>query len=50
MTRMEALRQTVTLEEIEHSREALKPKPKKSVKKKTPVTREEVAGAREASL
>ena len=50
MSRMEQLRQTVTREEIDHSREALKPKPKKSVKKKVPVTREEAAGTREAVL
>jgi len=34
MYRMEELRKTVTLEEIEHAREALKPKPKKAAKKK----------------
>jgi heterodisulfide reductase subunit A len=34
MKRMEELRQTVTAEEIEHAREALKPKPKKDAKKK----------------
>jgi heterodisulfide reductase subunit A len=34
MNRMEKLRQTVTPEEIAHSREVLKPKPKKTVKPK----------------
>jgi heterodisulfide reductase subunit A len=34
MKRMEELRQTVTAEEIAHSREALKPKPKKAKKEK----------------
>jgi len=33
MYQMEELRQTVTAEEIEHAREALKPKPKKAAKK-----------------
>ena len=36
MTQMEELRKTVTAEEIEHGREALKPKPKKVAKKRTP--------------
>ncbi len=40
MKRLEELRKTVTEEEIEHAREALKPKPKKAAKKK-----EEVAAA-----
>jgi len=35
MRQMEELRQTVTAEEIEHAREALKPKPKKEKKPKT---------------
>ncbi len=34
MHQMEELRKTVTMEEIEHAREALKPKPKKAAKKK----------------
>jgi len=34
MHQMEELRKTVTMEEIEHAREALKPKPKKVAKKK----------------
>jgi len=34
MHQMEELRKTVTMEEIEHGREALKPKPKKAAKKK----------------
>ena len=34
MKQMEELRKTVTMEEIEHAREALKPKPKKAPKKK----------------
>jgi heterodisulfide reductase subunit A len=34
MHRMEELRKTVTMEEIEHAREALKPKPKKGRKAK----------------
>lgn len=33
MHQMEELRQTVTMEEIEHAKEALKPKPKKKAKK-----------------
>ena len=33
MKQMEELRQTVTQEEIEHAKEALKPKPKKKAKK-----------------
>ena len=48
MNRMEALRQTVTMEEMAHAREALKPKPKKTVKKKgVPVVSGEAAGTRE---
>jgi heterodisulfide reductase subunit A len=50
MSRMEQLRQTVTREEIDHAREALKPKPKKRVKKKIPVTHEEAVGTREPAL
>ena len=34
MNQLEELRQTVTMEEIEQAREALKPKPKKKAKKK----------------
>ena len=34
MRRLEELRQTITKKEIEHGREALKPKPKKVAKKK----------------
>ena len=34
MYQVEELRKTVTMEEIEHGREALKPKPKKAAKKK----------------
>jgi len=33
MRQMEELRKTVTMDEIKHAREALKPKPKKGVKK-----------------
>ncbi len=51
MSRMEQLRQTVTKEEIEHSRQVLKPKPKIEVKKKkVPVTHEEAVGTREPAL
>jgi heterodisulfide reductase subunit A2 len=49
MKRMEELRQTVTMDEIEHARTALKPKPKKAAKKKTglpPKTQAEVTEAR----
>ena len=35
MRQMEELRASVTMEEIEHAREALKPKPKKEKKEKT---------------
>jgi heterodisulfide reductase subunit A len=43
MHQMEDLRKTVTTEEIEHAREALKPKPKKAAKKKK--TKEATAAA-----
>ncbi len=45
MNRMEKLRQTVTPEEIAHAREALKPKPKKTVKIKVPAAKTEAAAA-----
>ena len=35
MKQMEELRQTVTMDEIEHAKEALKPKPKKKRVAKT---------------
>ena len=37
MHQMEGLRKTVTMEEIEHAKEKLKPKPKKTVKPKAAV-------------
>ena len=48
MKRMEELRQTVTNEEIEHAREALKPKPKKSGKRKATAPPEKAAERTEA--
>ena len=41
MKQMEELRQTVTAEEIEHARQALKPKPKKEKEKKPKAAKEE---------
>jgi heterodisulfide reductase subunit A len=50
MNRMEDLRKTVTMEEIDHAREALKPKPKKARPQKAPAPPKEPASDRTEAL